>query len=95
MPRRLFNVSDSFHLRGRGLVVVADETYETLDPSITLKVGDSLSIRHVASTPFTVTVLGIEHCDPWSPKQELAFLLNGDLTRELVPHGAEVWSVDD
>ncbi len=39
-------------------------------------------------------IVGIEHCDPWSPKHTFAFLLPRDVSKADVPIDCEVWSVE-
>jgi hypothetical protein len=88
MPRRLFTVSDTFFIRGRGLVPVSgiipvgDERFRAGDPLL-LKRPDGSEVR--------TTIGCLEILDP-NPTNQVVVLLKG-LSKEDVPVGTEVWSV--
>ena len=84
-------VADTFKIPGRGLVVATDTPYERLPRDLELRIGDPVEFRS-GGRVFRSYVAGIEHCDPWAPKQLFAFLLPGDVVKADVPIGAEVWT---
>ena len=86
-----FNVNDLFQIRGRGVVVETDRTYETLPNALALKVGDPIEFRHMGRTVLRTYVAGIEICCPWSPKQPFVFLLPPTITTQTIPVGTEIW----
>jgi hypothetical protein len=87
MARRVFNVADTFTIRGRGVVLlpgltpINDERF---------RVGDPLLLKRPDGVEFCAWISGIEL---FSGTPEVPVLLNG-LTKEDVPLGTEVWSVD-
>jgi hypothetical protein len=86
-------VADTFEIRGRGLVVATDTPYEPLPRDLKLKVGDPIEFRS-GGRVFRSRVVGIEHCDPWTPKQLFAFLVPREVVKADVQVGAEVWAVE-
>lgn len=86
-------VTDTFEIRRRGLVVVTDTPYERLPCDLKLQIGDPVEFRS-GGRVFRSRVEGIEHCDPWNPKQGFAFLLPREAVKADVPLGAEVWAVE-
>jgi len=86
-------VSDTFEIRGRGLVVATDTPYERLPRELKLRIGDPIEFRSGGSI-LRSTVVGIEHSDPWSPKQLFAFLLPHEVVKADIAIGAEVWTVE-
>jgi hypothetical protein len=88
------NVSDTFEIKERGLILATDRTYEQLPKDLKLKVGDSVELRRDGVVVFRTAVTGIELCDPWSPNRLFAFLLPRGVTKADVPIGAEVWTVE-
>lgn len=87
-------VTETFLIRGRGVVVTTDTAYEQLPQDLKLKVGDPIEFRRGGALILRTKVAGIEHCDPWTPKRLFAFLLSGDVRKEEVPTGVEVWSLE-
>jgi hypothetical protein len=90
----LFKVQDLFELAGRGLVVVVDATYEMLPDDLHIKIGTTIRISRAAQEGLIVRVVGLEHCDPWTPARSFAFLLPGTIAKSEIPIGSEVWSVE-
>jgi hypothetical protein len=86
-------VANTFEIRGRGLVVATDTPYERLPRDLKLKIGDPVEFRS-GGRVFRARVVGIEHCDLWTPKQLFAFLLPHDVVKADVQVGAEVWAVE-
>jgi hypothetical protein len=86
-------VTNTFELKGRGVVVSTHTTYEELPPDLKLRIGDSVELRSDFGVLRT-KVTGIAHCDPWTPKLPFDFLLPPDVRKEDAPIGAEVWAVD-
>lgn len=92
MPRCLFTVSDTFLIRGRGLVPVpgivpvGQERFHVGDP-VLLKRPDGSELRAVISG------IEIPYRDP-NPNPSFPILLK-NLGKEDVPIGTEVWSVDN
>ena len=87
-------VHDTFEIKGRGVVVATDTTYDQLPRELRLKIGDPIELRVDGKVILRTKVVGIEHCDPWSPEHTFAFLLPRDLSKADVPIGSEVWSVE-
>ena len=86
-------VADTFEIRGRGLVVATDTPYGRLPSDLKLKIGDPVEFRS-GGCVFRSRIVGIEHCDPWSPRQLFAFLLPREVVKADVQIGAEVWAAD-
>ena len=86
-------VSDTFEIKGRGLVVATDTPYERLPRDLKLRIGDPIEFRSGCRV-LRSTVVGIEHCDPWTPKNLFAFLLPREVVKADVAVGAEVWTVE-
>jgi len=87
-------VFDTFDIKGRGLVVATDTTYEQLPRELKLKIGDPVEFRIGGEVVMRSRIVGIEHCDPWSPKHTFAFLVPRDVSKADVPIGSEVWSME-
>lgn len=85
-------VVDTFEIQGRGLVVITDTPYERLPRDLKLRIGDPVEL-HSCGRVFRSRVVGIEHGDPWTPKQLFAFLLPREVVKADVLVGAEVWAV--
>jgi hypothetical protein len=88
MARRLFTVSDTFLIRGRGLVPVpglpiSEERF---------RAGDPLLLKRPDGTELRTTIGSLEILDP-NPTNQVVVLLK-ELVKEDVPIGTEVWSVD-
>lgn len=87
MARRMFNVADTFTIRGRGVVLqpglnpINDERF---------RMGDPLLLKRPDGTELGTWISGIEL---FSGTPEVPVLLSG-LSKEDVPLGTEVWSVD-
>lgn len=87
MQRRLFTVTRTFVVPGRGLVLVpgiaptADETF---------RVGDPLLLKCPDGTERSTTIGGLEFSSP-NPKGEVVVMLY-EFGRDDVPVGTEVWS---
>lgn len=88
MSRRLFTVSDTFTIRGRGLVPVpgfvpvGEERF---------RVGDPLLLKRPDGSEVRTAIGGLELLDP-NPNRDVVVLLK-ELTKDDVPIGTEVWSV--
>ena len=91
MVQHAFKVADHFAIRGRGLIVVTDKTYEQLGPNFVVKIGDPVEFRRDNQVMLRSTVEGIEHCNPWSPNRPFVFSLPPDISKEDVPFGTEIW----
>jgi len=85
-------ILETFEIKGRGIVVATDTTYEKLPHDLRLKIGDSVELRMGGAVILQTRIVGIEHCNPWSPTLPFAFLLPRDLSKADVPVGSEVWS---
>ncbi|TWU09716.1 hypothetical protein CA54_49580 [Symmachiella macrocystis] len=90
MTRHAFNVSDTFVIQGRGVVVTTDKRYEDLPSWLALKIGDDIEIRS-ESNPVRTHVAGIEFINPWTPKTPFGFLLPADVPNDRVTVGCEIW----
>jgi hypothetical protein len=87
MARRIFNVADTFAIRGRGVVLlpglvpVSDERF---------RVGDPLLLKRPDGTELGTWIGGMEL---FSGTTEVPVLLTG-LSKKDVPVGTKVWSVN-
>ena len=92
MTRCLLVVEDTFLIKSRGLVVVpgllpqGEERFRTGDP-ILLKRPDGSCLE------WTIGEIEMILMTPPKPRDDLAILLK-DLSKDDVPIGTEVWSVD-
>jgi hypothetical protein len=92
MARRLFTIEDTFLITGSGLVPVpgivpqGDERFRVGDP-ILLKRPDGSCLQ------WKIGGLEMISCTPPRPRDDVVILLQG-LSKEDVPVGSEVWSVD-
>jgi hypothetical protein len=93
MAKRLFNVEAVFEIEDRGIVVVSDQTYETIPPDRHIRIGDLVRIQRTDDAGLVTKVIGIEHFNPLTRKHPVAFLIS-NVSKDDVPTGAEVWSVD-
>ena len=94
LPIRLGKVLDTFDIKGRGIVVVTDTTWEQLPRDLKFKIGDPVELRMGGVVVLQTRIAGIEHCDPWSPAHLFGFLLPRDVSKADVPVGSEVWSAE-
>jgi len=93
MARRLLVVEDTFFLKNRGLVPVpgivpqGDERF---------RIGDPILIRRADGSHLEWTIGGIEMIGYafGIPRQNDVVILLKDLTKEDIPIGSEIWSVD-
>lgn len=89
MARRLFTVTDTFLIRARGLVLVpgivpiGDERF---------RIGDPLRLIRPDGLEIETAVGGLEMFTG-TTKPDMPVLLGG-FSKEDVPIGTEVWSVD-
>lgn len=87
MARRILTVSETFTIRGRGVVLlpglvpIGDERF---------RIGDALVLKRPDGDDGTVLIGGLD----LTSGPDLPVLLTG-LMKEDVPIGTEVWSVDD
>ena len=90
MARLLFVVEDTFHIEGRGVVPI---------PGITpvdgekFRIGDQILLKRPDGSQFGWQISGMELLTPPPPNFDFAILLKG-LTKDDVPIGTEVWSID-
>lgn len=87
MSRRLFIVEDAFHLEGRGVVPVPGIIPEG---SERFRIGDSIQLRRPDGSTQLCIIGGI---DLSNPKLHFPILIAG-ITKDAIPIGTEVWSVD-
>jgi hypothetical protein len=92
MPRCLYTVEASFFIKGRGLVLVPKIVPQE---EKRLRVGDRVEIRRPDGSRLESCIGGIEiaHSSPPRPTCE-AWILLRELTKEDVPIGSEIWSID-
>jgi hypothetical protein len=92
VARCLFIVEDTFYIKGRGLVTVPGVLCQGEER---LRVGDPLVLIRPDGSRLEWIIGGIEliSCSPPRPKHEVVILLQG-LSKDDVPIGTEVWSVD-
>ena len=86
-------VCDTLDIKGRGVVLVTDTAYAQLPRDLKLKIGDLIELRVDGAAILQTKVSGLEHCDPWTPQQLFGFLLPHEVSRQDVPVGAKVWTV--
>jgi len=90
MARRLFVVEDTFYIKGRGLVPVPGIVPEGEER---FQVGDPISLKRPDGSALAWRIGGLEMIHTAVPRNDVVILLAG-LTKEDVPIGTEVWSVD-
>jgi hypothetical protein len=56
-------VVDTFEIKGRGVVVAIDTTYEQLPPDLKLKIDDPIELRMNGEVVLRTKIAGIEHCE--------------------------------
>jgi len=86
-------VFGTFEIKGRGVVVATETTYERLPRDLKLKIGDPVEFRMGGELVLRTKIVGIEHCDPWSPRNTFGFLLPREVSKADVPVGSKAWSV--
>jgi protein involved in polysaccharide export with SLBB domain len=86
-------VQEVFQLAER-LVLAVNATYATLPQDFNLKIGDTIRIRRANHEDLTTQVTGIEHCDPWTPRQVFAFSIPNTISKTDVPIGSEIEFAD-
>jgi hypothetical protein len=79
-------------MTGRGVVVASD--IAIADVKFALKIVDELEIRIPGQKSFKTHCRGIEMASPFNPRRLFTILLS-DVTKDMPPIGAEVWSVGD
>ena len=90
MARRLLVVEDTFFIKSRGLVPVPgivpqdDERF---------RIGDPILIKRADGSQLEWTIGGLERFLGTTPKNDVVILLN-NLTKEDIPIGSEIWSLD-
>src|SRR5208337_2384973 len=90
MTRRLFTVEDTFLIQGRGLVPVpgivpqGDERF---------RIGDKIRLKRPDGSEIEWQIGGLEMLCPRPRPDEVVILLKS-LTKDDVPAGTEVWSVN-
>ncbi|MFG0265770.1 MAG: hypothetical protein ACF8AM_11575 [Rhodopirellula sp. JB055] len=93
MSFHMFDVAETFDISGRGLVIATNKTFATLG-DVVVRIGDPITIRRDSADDLATSVVGIEHCDPWSPERIFAFLVPQGISKSDVPIGSQIWSVD-
>lgn len=93
MAKHTLTVQDVFQLTER-LVLAVNATYATLPQNFNLKIGDTIRIRRANREDLTTQVAGIEHCDPWTPRQVFAFSIANTISKTDVPIGSEIEFAD-
>jgi hypothetical protein len=87
----LFRIAHVFDVSGRVVVVASDiSLFDSI--KLSLKIGDELEIRFPQRESIKTQIKGFEMAT--NPHRPFSFLLS-DVTKDLLPIGAEVWSVDD
>jgi hypothetical protein len=89
MARRLFTVEFTFLIRDRGLVLVPGIIPEGEER---FRVGDPIALRRPDGSFIEANIGGLEMLDP-NPRRDVVVMLKG-MTKDDVPVGTEVWSVD-
>ena len=88
MSRLLFTVTDTFVIRGRGLVLfpgIAPTENERF------RLGDPLQLKRPDGSIIQAEIAGFEYPTP-NPRREIAIMLKG-INKDDVPVGTEVWSI--
>ena len=88
MSRRLFIVEDAFHIEGRGVAPVPGIIPEG---SERFRIGDSIQLRRPDGSTQQCIIAGIDLFS--NPKLDFPILITG-ITKDAIPIGTEVWSVD-
>jgi len=90
MARRLFTVEDRFYIDGRGLIPVPGIVPEHGER---YRVGDPIELRRPDGSVLRTRIGGIEMINP-TPQRSDTIILLRECTKDDVPVGTEVWSVD-
>jgi hypothetical protein len=91
MARLLFTVEDIWIVRGRGIgplpgiIPQGDEKFQR---------GDRLQLRRPDGSTLMTTIAGWDMFNR-GPNGEVFILLEKSITKDQVPIGTEVWSVDE
>jgi hypothetical protein len=89
----LSKVEDAFQISGHGCVVVAAVSRSNL--KVRLHVRDSIQLRIPDGSVLDTYVAGIEIvCGP-EARDNLAFLLPEDISKQGVPAGTEIWLIQE
>ncbi len=86
MGTKLFEVTESFHIRSRGTLLIGPYHDQQI------KVGDVVELRRPNGTSITTTVKGIERLLPVPaiPRTTIAIMVADVLVEDEVPVGTEV-----
>lgn len=90
MARRLFTIEDTFLIKGRGLVPVPGIVPQGEE---VFRVGDPIRLKRPDDSTFDWQIGGLELLQGGPPRDDVIVLLKG-LSKEEVPVGTEVWSID-
>ena len=90
MARILFKIEHTFLIAGRGLVLTPGINPEGEER---FYMGSAIEIRKPDGTSVLTTISGLELLCP-NPKNTITILLPKSITKDAIPIGSEVWSVD-
>jgi hypothetical protein len=93
MARRLFTVEDVFEIRGRGLLMTVLVPGIVPEGGERFRIGDPIILLKPDGSSMSVKIGFLEQIHP-NPRHELSIVLN-EVSKENVPIGTEVWSVDE
>ena len=91
MPRLLFVVADLFEIARRGPVLIPGIVPQGEER---FRVGDLLELRRPDGTLLKTHIAGLELLNPSPPDHAVAVLLPIGISRQDIPVGTEVWSID-
>lgn len=94
MPHFLYHVADLFLIRGRGVVVVADRTWDGLESGVRIRVGDPVEFRHPERDPLRTTVRGIAMGHVPAGVYPAESLTTGIESQDLIALRSEVWLLE-
>ncbi len=90
MARRLFTVEDTFLIQGRGLVPIPGIVPQGEE---VFRAGDPIRLKRPDGSTVDWQIGSLELLFGGLPRHDVVVLLKG-LSKEDVPIGTEVWSID-
>lgn len=90
MNRQLFKITEVFSLENLGLVVAVD----VKSKDVNLKINESIEVVRPDGSSLKTKIAAIPMLSPYNPERMFSFSLPKQISKEDIPIGTEVWSVD-